>query len=105
MYDIESNLLKASYKHPKAVLDACFGPDTSRVFSGGLDCQLKSFDFHSQREVVVGSHKEAIRCVHFCSAAGLVITGSWDNFIKFWDARAPNCVGSYEQPDKVYNRY
>ena len=50
----------------------------------------------------MGTHNEAIRCVHYCPSVNLVITGSWDKFIKLWDPRIPTCVSSYEQPDKVY---
>lgn len=101
MYDIESNAIKTSYKHSKAVLDCCF-MDIGRAFSGGLDGQLKSFDFQSQRETVIGSHNDTIKCVHFCTALNLIVTGSWDYSIKLWDVRSPSCVGTYEQPDKVY---
>lgn len=100
LYDIESNALKVAYKHASAVLDCCF-MDAGRAFSGCLDGKLKSFDLHSQRETQVGAHNDAIRCVHFCAALNLVITGSWDKSIKLWDVRTPSCVGTYEQPDKV----
>ena len=31
----------------------------------------------------------------------MIITGSWDRTIKLWDPRSPNCVGSYDQQEKV----
>ncbi len=100
LYDIESNRLKHSYKHKMAVLDCCFS-DTYHAYSGGLDKQLRSFDFIAQRETVIGSHDKAIRCVLHSPAYNLIMTGSWDRYIKLWDVRMPNCVGSYEQPDTV----
>lgn len=51
---------------------------------------------------VIGTHNDTIRCVHYSPEANLVITGSWDKYVKLWDPRASTCVGSYEQPDKVY---
>lgn len=102
LYDIESNTLKVSYKHEKPVLDCCF-MDSGRAFSVGLDGKLKLFDFQSQRDTTIGSHRDAIRCVQYCPGLNLAITGSWDETIKLWDVRTPgSCVGTYEQPGKVY---
>lgn len=76
--------------------------DSGRAFSVGLDGKLKSFDFQSQRDTIIGSHRDAIRCVQYCPGLNLAITGSWDETIKLWDVRTPgSCVGTYEQPGKV----
>ncbi len=32
---------------------------------------------------------------------GLIVTGSWDKFVKLWDPRTNQCTGKYEQPEKV----
>ncbi len=69
-----------------AVLDCCF-TDLTHSYSGGLDKTLKCYDFVSQKETIVGVHTEAIRCVHYCPNVNLIITGSWDKFIKLWDPR------------------
>lgn len=101
LYDIEQNKLKHEYSHQKAVLDCCF-TDVYHCFSGDLSGQLKCYDLHAQKEIIFGSgHSDAIKCVHYCPSVNLIITGSWDRQIKLWDTRSPNCVGSYEQPDKV----
>jgi len=104
LYDIEANKLKDSYNHsPHPVLDCCFYTDAYKCFSGGLDHTLKSYDFNAQKETTIGAHADAIRCVHYCSAINLIITGSWDKHIKLWDTRSPQCVGSYDQSEKVYS--
>ncbi len=100
LYDIEANKIKHSYKHKMAVLDCCFS-DTYHAYSGGLDKKLLSYDFIAQRESVIGEHDQAIRCVLYSPSYGLIITGSWDRFIRLWDVRMPKCVSSYEQPDSV----
>lgn len=102
LYDIDHNKLKHLYRHENAVLDCCFSVDMSHSFSVGLDKNLIIYDWQSQKETILGTHNEAIRCVHYCASLNLVITGSWDKCIKLWDPRAQNCVGNYEQPDKVY---
>ena len=58
LYDIDSNKLKYSYDHSNhAVLDCCF-IDTNRCCSGGLDNTLKSYDFISQKEMIIGVQTE-----------------------------------------------
>lgn len=101
MYDIETKRLKTTYYHDKAVLDCAFS-DLTHCFSGGLDFRLNMHDFTSQETINVGSHSDAIRCVSYSPDTNLIITGSWDRHVKLWDARTRKCVGSYEQPDKVY---
>ena len=49
----------------------------------------------------IGHHDNAIKCIEFCPEVNAVITGSWDQLIKVWDARSGNAEGSYTQPDKV----
>jgi cell cycle arrest protein BUB3 len=101
LYDIEANKLRHMYNHSRAVLD-CYYKDMNQSFSGGLDMTLKFYDFTSQKETILGTHEQAIKCVHYCQSLNLIITGSWDKYVKLWDPRAPRCVGAYEQPDKVY---
>lgn len=101
LYDIDQNRLIHTFFHKKAVLDCCFG-DSNKTFSGGLDNNLVMYDHQVQKETIIGFHQEAIRCVHYCNSKNLIVTGSWDRFIKLWDTRSAGCVGSYEQPDKVY---
>jgi cell cycle arrest protein BUB3 len=101
LYDIEANKLKHSYNHSLAVLD-CYYKDMNQSYSGGLDKTLKYYDFTSQKETILGSHDQAIKCVHYSHSLNLIITGSWDKYVKLWDPRAPKFVGAYEQPDKVY---
>ena len=101
LYDIEANRLKHSYKHQFAVLDACF-TDPYHAYSGGVDCQVKTYDFMAQRETILGSHADAVRCIMHAPNYNLIITGSWDKTVKFWDTRNNTCVGTYDQPDTVY---
>lgn len=49
----------------------------------------------------MGKHDDAIRCVEFCSDVNVLVTGSWDQTVKLWDARISHCAGSFSQPDKV----
>lgn len=55
------------------------------------------YDFNSNTEMIMGEHKDAIRCVEFANEINAVVTGSWDGSVKLWDNRSPQCVGTYNQ--------
>ncbi|XP_034235520.1 mitotic checkpoint protein BUB3 [Thrips palmi] len=101
LYDVTSNTLRLKYSHDHPVLDCCF-QDAVHSYSGGLDNTLKMFDFNSNTETVVGTHDSAIRAIEYASEVQGILTGSWDSTVKMWDPRQPRCVGTYNQPDKVY---
>ncbi|XP_068695816.1 mitotic checkpoint protein BUB3-like [Montipora capricornis] len=101
LYDVQNNNMRLKYNHAHAVLDCCF-QDGVHSFSGGLDNTLKVMDFNTSAEQIVGMHEGPIRCVEFCAALGLIVTGSWDKNIKLWDPRISHCTGTYQQPEKVY---
>lgn len=101
LYDITENTQRFKYSHSTPVLDCCFS-DGTHAWSGGLDCTLKSYDFNSGMEMVIGNHNAPIRCVEYCPEVDVVITGSWDQTLKLWDSRDKKSIGSYSQPEKVY---
>jgi cell cycle arrest protein BUB3 len=92
--------MKQSYSHSMSVLDCCFY-DQNRVYSGGLDKTLKLYDLNAEKEFDIGTHNEAIRCVHYSTSLNLIITGSWDSYVKIWDPRMSVPVSSFDQHDKV----
>ncbi|XP_035208302.1 mitotic checkpoint protein BUB3-like isoform X3 [Stegodyphus dumicola] len=101
LYDVTNNTMRLKYNHQAPVLDCCF-QDAVHAWSGGLDCQVKTFDFNSTTETHVGSHDAPIKCVEYCPEVNVVITGSWDRTVKMWDSRSNQCAGTFTQPDKVY---
>lgn len=101
LYDVVSNTLRLKYNHKGPVLDCSF-QDAVHAWSGGVDCQVKSFDFNCSAETVIGRHKGPVRCVEFCSAVNAVISGSWDSTVHLWDPRSPSTAGSFSQPERVY---
>ncbi|KAH6948467.1 hypothetical protein HPB50_024570 [Hyalomma asiaticum] len=76
--------------------------DAVHAWSGGGDCEVKSFDFNCSAETVVGKHSDTVRCVEYCSDVNVIISGSWDSSVKLWDPRSSTCAGTCLQPDKVY---
>lgn len=84
---------EASYIHESAVLDFCIAKNNN-IFSGGLDLSLSKIDVVKGVKTIVAEkcHKSSIKCVKYASLGegDLVVTGSWDKTIKFWDVRMNN---------------
>jgi len=101
LYDVGNNNMRIKYAHNGAVLDCCFS-NAVTSYSGGLDAMLKSYDFNTASETILGMHEKPIKCVEYCAPLGIIITGSWDATIKLWDPRQSKSVGTYSQHDRVY---
>jgi mRNA export factor len=88
--------------HETSVLDTCFSPDGSVIFSVGGDKAVRMWDLaaglpaassssSNNKNIVpqIGAHDAPIRSVRFLNAhGGLVVSGGWDGQVKFWDARS-----------------
>ena len=55
----------------------------------------------------VAAHDQPIRCVRFVdvpgSAGPVLVTGSWDKTVKYWDLRQPTPVASVDCQERVYS--
>lgn len=89
LYDARSGQLTGLRKQNCAILDCTFLWDGTKAFSGGLDKRLVAWDLHSQQELQLGVHDEAIRCVEAHAPTRQVFTGSWDRSVRAWDPRQP----------------
>lgn len=92
----------------KPVLDSCFSPDGSTVFTVGCDNAVRMWQLGgnvppngiSQQ---IGSHDAPIKSVGFLRNSNIVVTGGWDWKLKFWDMRSPTAVGVLDLPERVYD--
>lgn len=52
----------------------------------------------------IAAHDAPIRCVRFIEAGGnpMVVTGSWDKTVKYWDLRQSTAVATLQCQDRVY---
>lgn len=118
--------------HMKPVLDTCFSPDGSTIFSCGADGAARMWQLGSAMPPnnvaqQIGSHDAPIKSIGFLRNTNLVVTGGWDRKVrgkrlfelnyavktanslcvcryqlKFWDCRQQQPVGQFDMPERVY---
>lgn len=85
----------------KPLLSCCFSKETpSLVFAGAVDGSLHMIDLQTNQTSSFQAHSEGIKSARYFS--NMLVTGSWDKTIKFWDVRSSKLVFSLELPGKVY---
>lgn len=62
-------------------------------------------DLNQQQSRQIAQHEKPIRTVRCVEVNGqpIVITGSWDKTIKYWDMRSPTAVATKECPERIYS--
>jgi len=94
---------KAAYSHEGPALDVCWSKDGTKVFSGGIDNAARMFDTQTGQPTQVAQHEAPVKSVRFTDMhGGLLVTGSWDKTIKYWDLRSPNPIGTIQLPERCY---
>ena len=74
------------------------------IVSGGADNTARLYDIATGQATQVAEHTHPVKCVKVVDILGtqMIITGSWDSTIKYWDMRQPRPVYSVDIPDKCY---
>lgn len=112
------NNLTAWPGHREAVRGLSFSPDDGRFATASDDSTLKIWAFEESREerVLTGTslrnignavshgfllgHGWDVKCVEWHPTKGLLVSGSKDNLIKFWDPRTGACLSTLWVPPK-----
>lgn len=110
LYDIDpasgNNQGRALFEHDGPVFSARWSSDGTRVCLGGADNQVKLFDLQSQQTQQIGVHDAPVRCVRGvqCGPTNteVVVSGSWDKTLKYWDMRSPQPISVLAMPERVY---
>ena len=97
----------ANHENKSPVLDACFSPDGSTVFSVGGDNAVRMWQLgqpNAPNNVPrqIGVHDTPAKAVRFIKASNLVVSAGWDRKLKFWDTRSPNPAGVMDLPERAY---
>jgi mRNA export factor len=75
-----------------------------KIVSCGADKTVKVCDLPSSKTATIGTHDAPVRCVRYFESNGtpMVVSGSWDRTIKYWDLRTQNPVGTVTCQERVY---
>lgn len=98
---------KAMMEHDAPVLSCHWSPDGTKVVGAGADKQAKVIDLgNGNAQQVVAQHDQPIRSVRFFTApnanAPMIVTGSWDKTIKYWDLRQQTPAATVTCQERVY---
>ena len=102
-YEVQSNgqsQPKAAFAHQAPVLCSAWSSDGSKIFSAGCDKEAKLWDLSSNQQQTVAKHDAPIRHMHYFN--NMLVTGSWDKTLKYWDLRQANPLHTQQLPDKIY---
>ncbi|KAJ3757401.1 WD40-repeat-containing domain protein [Lentinula raphanica] len=95
---------KAMYTHRAPVLSVCWNEEGNRIFSGGVDNTGLMFDVATGQTIQVAQHDEPVKAVKWINMlhTGVLVTGSWDKTIKYWDTRTPSPIATVQLPERCY---
>ncbi|KAH9911678.1 WD40 repeat-like protein [Epithele typhae] len=75
--------------HREAIRGLSFSPDDTRFATASDDSTIRLWSFEEQRaERTLTGHGWDVKCVEWHPSKGLLVSGSKDNMIKFWDPRS-----------------
>ncbi|KIY43860.1 WD40 repeat-like protein [Fistulina hepatica ATCC 64428] len=94
---------KAMYNHDAPVLGVCWSKDGTKVFSGGADNAARVFDATTGQAAQIAQHQAPIKSVRWIDGANVLVTGSWDKSIKYWDLRSATPAMSVTLSDRCYS--
>ncbi|CAA7270557.1 unnamed protein product [Cyclocybe aegerita] len=107
IYEVASNAQsqgKVMYSHQGPVLDVCWSTDGTKVFSSSADNTARAFDIGTGQNVRVGQHDAPIKSLRWVDGpqGGVLVTGSWDKTLKYWDLRTPSAIATVNLPERCY---
>jgi mRNA export factor len=80
--------------------------DGRQVFGAGANNQAMMLDLGNGGTTpqTVAAHDAPIKCIESISVGGqnMIVTGSWDKTIKYWDCRQQTPVASVQCKERVY---
>ena len=70
---------------------------------GGCDKTVKMWSLATNQSQVVAKHDAPVRDCFFVQQLNMLVTGSWDRTLRYWDLRQPNPVHVQQVPERVYS--
>lgn len=99
------SIKKLQFNNEKPVLCGGFSSNGQLFSTGDTANTVKVYDLNTSQCTTVGIHEQPVSCLSFANSptsANLLVTGSWDKTLKYWDLRSNQPAFSYQLPDKCY---
>ncbi|KAL2073727.1 hypothetical protein VTL71DRAFT_11053 [Oculimacula yallundae] len=99
---------KAFFDCEGPVLSCDWSPDGTKVVGAGADKAARIIDLAAgtNTSTQVAAHDQPIRCAKYFTSPGaaapMIVTGSWDKTIKYWDLRQSTAVATVTCQERVY---
>jgi len=105
VWNIEQNgsstpIKSANYTVP--VLSLCWNGEGNQIYSGNCANKVMALDLQTGNSIQVGEHTAPVKCVKMYNEQRILITGSWDRTVKYWDLRQPNPAATVQIGGKVF---
>ncbi|KAJ3129191.1 hypothetical protein HK098_002175, partial [Nowakowskiella sp. JEL0407] len=101
-----SSIPKAQIEHTAPALCTSWSKDGTKVFSGGADKVGKVLDLQTGQTSQFASHDAPIKCSRWVDGVNgmnnIIVTGSWDKTVKYWDLRTPTPASVLQLPERCY---
>ncbi|KAI9676741.1 MAG: RNA export factor gle2 [Trizodia sp. TS-e1964] len=100
---------RALFDFEGPVLSVDWSPDGTKVVGAGADKTARVLDISAGGNTaqMVGRHEQPIRCARFVSmpnvAGPMLVTGSWDKTVKYWDMRQAEPAGTVPCQERIYS--
>ena len=75
---------------------------TCLTSAGGCSGEGLLWDLQSNQTRAAAKHGAPIRHIQFLPQQGLLVTGSWDRTLAYWDARTDQPALRVQLPERVY---
>ncbi len=100
---------KASITHDGPVLGLAWAKDGTKLFTCSTDRTAKMLDLGSGAPAQqIAQHDGPISCMRWLDVnagggmPGVVVTGSWDKTVRYWDLRSPTPMATIQAKDRVH---
>jgi len=111
-WDVQRNASQQLMAQPRAesvghtgpVLDVSFTGDGQSVVSASADHTVMLWNIAQAgaQAQVVGKHAAPVKCARMVPEMGLIVSGSWDKTVMYWDTRQQVPVMTVQLPERCY---
>ncbi|EGF79644.1 hypothetical protein BATDEDRAFT_25321 [Batrachochytrium dendrobatidis JAM81] len=110
IYEVQQNgtaVGKAAIQHEAPVLDVCWSKDGTKIVSVGADRAGRMLDMHTGQSTQVAGHDAPIKSCRWIDGVpnltNMLVTGSWDKTVKYWDLRSQAPAFTLQLPERCYS--